>query len=188
MQEALRRHIFLGLLLAGFLCLGVWAAASHPLAPASTKVQLIKVDYPPNGAIFPPEFVPPLFVWSDSSPSARFWRIRITFVRQSSAIQAESRGELPPIGPIDEDLAKAGAVPPQLPPDERTGHSWRPDPVMWETIKRRSINRPALVTITGFPDEATTQPVSSGEVSSTRVRTGRGRSMLLVTSRLLTTV
>jgi len=164
-QEALRRHIFLGLLLAGFLCLGVWAAASHPLAPASTNVQLIKVDYPPNGAIFPPEFVPPLFVWSDSSPSARFWRIRITFVRQSPAIQAESRGELPPIGPIDEDLAKAGAVPPQLPPDERTGHSWRPDPVMWETIKRRSINRPALVTITGFPDEATTQPVSSGEVS-----------------------
>ena len=33
-----------------------------------------------------------------------------------------------------------------------------------------------------------TLKVSSGEVSSTRVRTGRGRSILLVTSRLLTTV
>ena len=33
-----------------------------------------------------------------------------------------------------------------------------------------------------------TLKVSSGEVSITRVRTGRGRSMLLVTSRLLTTV
>jgi tetratricopeptide (TPR) repeat protein len=125
----------------------------------------LTVDYPAEGSIFPPEFAPPLFVWSDASPAARFWRIRITFGRGASAIQAESRGEVPPIGPIDEECAKAGAVPPQLPPDERAGHSWRPDAATWAAIKQNSSNRPALVTITGFPDEASTEPVSRGEVS-----------------------
>jgi len=72
---------------------------------------------------------------------------------------------LPPIGPIDEDCAKGGAAPPQLPPDERAGHSWRPDPATWAAIKHGSITRPALVTITGFPDEASAQAVSRGEVS-----------------------
>jgi hypothetical protein len=32
-------------------------------------------------------------------------------------------------------------------------------------VKHGSINRPALVTITGFPEEASTQAVSCGEVS-----------------------
>jgi tetratricopeptide (TPR) repeat protein len=165
MQRVTVWHFLLGLLLSGTLGLGLWAGASQAPAAKAVAAQLIKVNYPPNGAIFPPEFVPPLFVWSDSSPSARFWRIKITFGRQSPAIQAKSRGELPPIGPIDEDCAKGGAVPPQLPPDERAGHSWRPDGATWAAIKHGSINRPALVTITGFPDEASTQPVSRGEVS-----------------------
>jgi tetratricopeptide (TPR) repeat protein len=138
--------------------------ASHAPASEAAAIDLIKVDYPPNGAIFPPDFVPPLFVWSDSSPSARFWRIKITFGRRSPEIQAESRGELPPIGPIDEDCAKAGTVPPQLPEAWRGGHSWRPDAATWAAIKHSSINRPAVVTITGFPDEASTEPVSRGEV------------------------
>ncbi len=89
----------------------------------------------------------------------------MTFGRQSPAIQAESRGELPPIGPIDEDCAKGGAVPPQLPKAWRGGHSWRPDAATWEAIKHRSVNRPAMVTITGFRDQAATEPVSRGEVS-----------------------
>ncbi len=165
MQRAAVWHHLLGLLLLGSLGLGLWARASQTPATNAAGIQLIRVDYPPNGAIFPPDFVPPLFVWSDSSPSARFWRIKITFGRQSAAIEAESRGELPPIGPIDEDCAKGGAVPPQLPPDERAGHSWRPDAATWAAIKHGSINRPALVTITGFPDEASTQAVSRGEVS-----------------------
>ena len=163
-RAAVWRHL-LGLLLLGSLGLGLWAGASQAPASKAVAAQLIKVNYPPNGAIFPPEFTPPLFIWSDSSPSAGFWRIKITFGRQSPAIQAESRGELPPLGPIDEDCAKGGAVPPQLPPEERAAHSWRPDPATWAAIKHGSINRPALVTITGFPDEASTQAVSRGEVS-----------------------
>jgi len=158
-------HYLLGLFLCGSLGLGLWAGAMQDPASKAAATQLIKVDYPLNGAIFPPDFTPPLFIWSDASPSARFWRVKITFGRPSPPMQAESRGELPPIGPIDEDCAKGGAVPPQLPPEERAGHSWRPDPATWAAIKQGSINRPALVTITGFPDEASTQAVSRGEVS-----------------------
>jgi len=163
-QRATTGHSVLGLLLSGCFALGLWVVAIQARAPNAVATQLIKVDYPPSGAIFPPDFAPPLFVWGDASPSAKFWRIKITLGRQSPALQAESRGELPAIGPIDEDCTKAGAVPPQLPEAWRTGHSWRPDAATWETIKRGSVNRPALVTITGFPDEASTEPVSRGEV------------------------
>jgi tetratricopeptide (TPR) repeat protein len=164
MKRVAACHHLLGLLFLGSLGLGLWARASQAPASKAEATQLIKVNYPPNGAIFPPDFTPPLLVWSDSSPSARFWRIKITFGRQSPAIRAESRGELPPIGPIDEDCAKAGTVPPQLPEAWRGGHSWRPDASTWAAIKHGSINRPALVTITGFPDETSTEPVSRGEV------------------------
>ncbi len=142
-------------------------SASSPSFPQvhGERPAPLTVDYPAEGSIFPPEFAPPLFVWSDSSPAARFWRIRITFGRGASAIQAESRGELPPIGPVDESLAKEGAPPPQLPEAWRGGHSWRPDAATWAAIQHGSINRPALVTITGFPDEGSTQAVSRGEVS-----------------------
>ncbi len=165
MPRPVRWHHLLGILLVGYSGLVLWETASRVPAVKAATLATIAVDYPTDGAIFPPEFTPPLFVWSDSSPSARFWRVKITFGRQSPAIHAESRGELPPIGPIDEDCAKGGAVPPQLPPDERDGHSWRPDAATWAAIKHGSINRPALVTITGFPDEASTQAVSRGEVS-----------------------
>ena len=165
MPRPVRWHHLLGILLVGYSGLVLWETASRVPAVKAATLATIAVDYPTDGAIFPPEFTPPLFVWSDSSPFARFWRVKITFGRQSPAIHAESRGELPPIGPIDEDCAKGGAVPPQLPPDERDGHSWRPDAATWAAIKHGSINRPALVTITGFPDEASTQAVSRGEVS-----------------------
>jgi len=160
-----RWHHLLGILLVGYSGLVLWETASRVPAVKAATLATIAVDYPPVGAVFPPDFTPPLFVWSDSSPSARFWRIKITFGRQSPAIQAESRGELPPIGPIDEDCAKGGAVPPQLPKAWRGGHSWRPDAATWEAIKHRSVNRPAMVTITGFRDQAATELVSRGEVS-----------------------
>jgi tetratricopeptide (TPR) repeat protein len=164
MPRARVLHFLLGLLLSGSLGLGWLVGASQAPASKAVAAQLLKVNYPPNGAIFPPDFTAPLFVWSDSSSSAKFWRIKVTFGSQSSAIQAESRGEFPPIGPIDEDCAKGGAVPPQLPEAWRGGHSWRPDAATWAAIKHSSINRPALVTITGFPDEASTQAVSRGEL------------------------
>ncbi len=142
-----------------------WAGRRHEPGETSTPAATITIDYPAAGAIFPPEITPPVFLWRDSSPAARFWRIDVSFGDQSPAIQAKSRGEKRPIGEIDERCAKAGAVAPQLSPDEEAGHSWTPDPQTWARIKNHSVQQPASVTIIGFRDEAATAPVSRGQVA-----------------------
>jgi len=91
--------------------------------------------------------------------------IEITFRDHSHRVQAKSRGEKRPIGEIDERCAKAGAVPPELSPNEEAGHSWTPDAETWAAIKKHSVKQPATVVITGFQDEAATEPVSRGQVS-----------------------
>ena len=126
---------------------------------------LITIDYPAQGAIFPPEITPPVFEWRDASPNATFWLIDVRFAGRAPAIQAKSAGEKRPLGEIDERCAKAGAVTPQLTPEEQAGHSWTPDPETWEAIKKHSLKQPATVVITGFRDESATQPLSRGQVT-----------------------
>ncbi len=130
-------------------------------APAAA----ITIDYPAAGAIFPPEITPPVFLWRDASQIARFWMIDVKFGDRSRGIQAKSRGEKRPIGEIDERCAKAGAVAPQLAPNEEAGHSWTPDAETWEVIKKHSVKRPTTVIITGFEDEGATRAVSHGQVT-----------------------
>ncbi len=152
---------------SGLLASSSGSLAASPAASQNHSGNLARltVEYPFEGSVFPPEIIPPLFVWTDPSPSAKFWKIRITFSQHASAINAESPGPLPAIGPIDESLTKYGSVPPQLPEAWRGGHSWRPDAATWAAIKRDSVNRPALVTITGFADKDSTEAVSRGVVS-----------------------
>lgn len=135
-----------------------FGATPAPTAP-------ITIDYPAPGAIFPPEITPPVFLWRDASQTAKSWLIEVKFGDHSHGIQAKSRGEKRPIGEVDERCAKAGAVPPQLSPNEEAGHSWTPDAETWAAIKKHSVKRLATVIITGFQDEAANQPVSRGEVT-----------------------
>ena len=156
--------------IAGILILGVVgvdgrAKGRHQPGASSAPAAAITIDYPAAGALFPSEITPPVFLWRDTSPTARVWVIDVSFRDHSHRIQAKSRGEKRPIGEIDERCAKAGAVPPELPPNEEAGHSWTPDAETWATIKKHSLKRPASVIITGFADEAAAQPVSRGEVS-----------------------
>jgi tetratricopeptide (TPR) repeat protein len=125
----------------------------------------ITIDYPAQGAIIPPEIIAPTFVWRDSAGTAKFWRIDVTFGDRTPAIRLRSRGELMPVGEIDERCAKAGAVPPTLTPREAEGHSWKPEAAVWETIKRHSVKHPATVTISGFENETTAESLSSGQVA-----------------------
>jgi hypothetical protein len=69
------------------------------------------------------------------------------------------------VGEIDPVCAKAGAEPPQPTPQQAAAHVWKPDAKTWATIKKRSVERPATVTITGFRDENAGQPVSHGQVT-----------------------
>ena len=42
---------------------------------ASEGEAAITVDYPEEGSIFPPEIVPPTFLWHDGSAAAASWRV-----------------------------------------------------------------------------------------------------------------
>ena len=156
---------FAGVLLLGAVGTGSPGKGRHEPGALPAQAAHITIDYPAEGAIFPPEITPPVFLWRDEDDSAKLWIVDVSFGDRSHGIQARSRGEKRPIGEIDERCAKAGAVAPQLAPNELAGHSWTPDGATWATIKKHSVKRPATVTVTGYRDDEATLPVSRGEVS-----------------------
>jgi tetratricopeptide (TPR) repeat protein len=153
------------ILILGAVCVPGRAKNRHEAAAPPAPAAAITIDYPANGAIFPPEITPPVFEWRDSSPTASFWVIDLHFGGHSHGIQVKSRGEKRPIGEIDERCAKAGAVTPELSPNEEAGHSWTPDAETWAAIKKHSVKQPATVIISGFADEAASGVLSRGQVS-----------------------
>ena len=142
--------------------LGILAAlfvlAAAPPSP-------IAIDYPLNESVFPPEITAPTFLWRDVSPGARLWRIEIAFGDGSPGIRAVARGERMRIGQIDPRCVSDNNELPKLTPEQAASWIWKPDAQTWAAIKQRSVNRPATVTISGFPDEKTGQPLSRGSVS-----------------------
>ena len=137
--------------MVGILLLGLLLAA--PNAPAA-----ITVDYPQEGSIFPPEITAPAFLWHDAAKGVALWRIDISFGAGAAAIHVTSKGERMRIGRIDPDcVADTNQPPPQL-----AAHSWTPDAVTWQAIKRHSVESAATVTITGLHAG---QAVSVGKVA-----------------------
>src|SRR3974377_2009681 len=108
----------------------------------------ISIDIPVNNTIYPPDIIPPQFAWRDDNPAATVWRIEILFGEKGHPIQVWSAGEKMQIGPLDENLT--GYVPPTLTPEQAADHTWRPDPKTWEEIKKRSVNEPAKVVVSGY--------------------------------------
>jgi tetratricopeptide (TPR) repeat protein len=117
----------------------------------------IAIDYPRDGSIFPPEITAPTFLWRDDSGAGR-WRIDITFSEGAAAIRVEARGEMLEPGEIDPRAISSTNELPKVAP----AHAWLPDKQTWGAIKKRSVNGPAKVTITGF--DAGGAAVSSGSV------------------------
>ncbi len=140
--------------------IAVQAAGARRPQPAA-----ITIYYPGDGSIFPPEITPPTILWQDSSEAATVWQIEVAFTDRSSAIRVSSKGERMPIGEIDEVCAEAGAEQPQLRPDLAAAHAWKPDEGTWATIKQRSVERPATITISGFRIDDPANAVSRGRVS-----------------------
>ena len=51
----------------------------RPSQPAPAENASITIDYPQDGSIFPPDIIPPTFIWRDADASAKSWRIGINF-------------------------------------------------------------------------------------------------------------
>jgi tetratricopeptide (TPR) repeat protein len=141
------------------------AAAAAWLWPEQPQNR-ITVDYPLEGALFPPDFAPPTLEWHDASSDATSWTIEVG-ARGGSAlsVQATSRGERPQIGDIDQDAIGPTNKLPELTPERAAAHTWKPDAAAWEAIKRVATGSPAIVTITGYRGTWLRRAVSRGQAA-----------------------
>jgi len=129
----------------------------------------ITIDYPAEGSVFPPEFLPPTFLFRDGSRAAA-WAIEVAFGDGGLPIHVRAAGERMKIGEVDPRCFGDTNEPPKLTPEQAAARTWKPDAETWAAIKRRSVERRATVTITGYADERLQTVVSRGEVG---IRTSR---------------
>ncbi|HYK91706.1 MAG TPA: tetratricopeptide repeat protein [Acidobacteriota bacterium] len=138
-------------------------AAQNNSAPVAQPATIV-VYYPLEGSVFPPEIIAPTFLWRDAAKDAAVWRIDVIFGGRTPRVQARTAGERMRIGEIDPRCATETNQP-ILTPQQMETHTWTPDTGMWETIKKNSVKRPAIVAITGFRDESLKEAVSHGQVT-----------------------
>src|ERR1019366_333733 len=91
--------------------------------------------------------------------------IDVSFGAGAATIHATSKGERMRIGKLDPDCVADTNQPPRLSPQLAAAHSWTPDLVTWQAIKRHSVARAATVSFTGFRADAPEQAVSHGQVA-----------------------
>jgi hypothetical protein len=108
------------------------------------------IDYPEDGAIFPPGITPPTFIWRDKSATS--WHITISLGDGFPAIHSVSAGQRMQIGPIDPQCISSTNQLPALTPAQAASWTWTPDPAIWSAIQLHSTLKPAILTISGFRD------------------------------------
>ncbi|MHC4737781.1 MAG: tetratricopeptide repeat protein [Planctomycetota bacterium] len=96
----------------------------------------LTIRYPLNDTLFPPEIIPPTFHWEDANSTSDTWLITIKFQDEQSSMNSI----------IHES-------------------QWTPKTEDWETIKKRSIEKQAVVTILGFNRRSRTKILSEGQIS-----------------------
>lgn len=79
----------------------------------------LKITYPRNGAVFPPDIVPPVFTWKDNSKADR-WLIKVE-IKEEGEVAAEFADR----------------------------EEWEPDNYLWKRILEKTRNSQAIITIIG---------------------------------------
>lgn len=141
-----------------FGCAQLNPVRAGQLASDPVPESKIKIDYPLDGSLFPPEITSPTFLWHDQNPSVKRWIIEISFKHASDFMRIEAAGDLIEQGEID---PKAGPAMPMT-PELASTRTWKPDAAAWERIKRLSVKAPARIVIRGLAGE---QLVSEGAVT-----------------------
>ena len=132
---------------------------------ADTAKASITVDYPQDASIFPPDIIAPIFLWRDAEPSARSWRIDVSFADHAKQLRIISAGEGMKLGEIDPRCVSSANKLPFLTPEQAAAHTWKPEADAWALIKKHSVKGPATMEIIGL-DEAN-RAVSEGRVTLT---------------------
>jgi len=127
------------------------------------KLAPLTIDYPHNESVFPPEMVPPTFLWHEPTEQADTWLINVAFGKGSERIYVLAPGNPTTIGEIDpECLASTNEL--YTPPYQASAKSWTPTDEVWAAIKRRSVGLAATVSFVGFHSSRPRESVSGGKV------------------------
>ncbi len=112
-------------------------AAAAPIQAAAAPVQAdaVRITYPMEGTLFPPDIVAPTFLWEDKATGVDRWQI---------SVQGADGG----------DLLKASV----------DAQSWRPSEAKWQQIKQLGAERKVEVVVTGFSSTKSASRLSSGRV------------------------
>jgi hypothetical protein len=161
-QGFVRYTLFAGL---GVIVIAVGGAAVVTRIWPGEPRTGITVEYPSEGAVFPPDFVPPTLEWRDTSRDARFWTIDVGRGGTAASVHVTSRGEPPQVGEIDQDAVGPTNELPTLTPERAALHTWKPDEATWEAVKRIATGSPAVLTITGYRGTVLRKAVSRGQVA-----------------------
>jgi hypothetical protein len=89
----------------------------------------------------------------------------VDFGDGAPTLRVKMSAQRPRVGEIDPRVVSNTNEPPRLSEQEAAGWSWAPDDRTWSVIRKRSVERPATVTITGFRDKRLRQQTSSGTVA-----------------------
>jgi len=144
--------VLLSIVLCGAGLHGVWA--SHEL-------ETIRIDYPLNGTLFPPDIAGPTFIWRDSAQTAQIWAIDVTFAGGAPPLHLSSPGERMIISEIDRRCISDTNKLPELTQEEAEAHTWKPDAATWAAIKRQAGNAAVTLSLHGM---AAGTPVSQGSL------------------------
>lgn len=103
----------------------------------------LTIEYPLDETLFPPEIVPPTFRWQDADPGSDTWLVTIKFA-----------------GGGERDSFLTHDV------------EWTPSQTQWETLKTRSLEKQARVSVLGVsgdvPERSSRRPASQSAHPGTR--------------------
>jgi tetratricopeptide (TPR) repeat protein len=124
------------------------APAPSPATPAPQTSRVI-VDYPLDGSVFPPEFVPPTILWHESGSGISSWKVTVTFADGGAPVEVVTDGPPPAEGEID--LKALGPTNEVYVPTEyqASARTFTPDPDLWAEVQRRSTEAEATLSIVG---------------------------------------
>ena len=96
----------------------------------------LNIRYPLNETLFPPEIIPHTFQWEDADSKSDTWLISIKFQDAQDSMNFTTQQT-----------------------------TWSPAKEDWETIKKQSLKKQALVTILGVNSKSQEKILSAGKVS-----------------------
>ncbi len=141
--------------------------AAKTLEAAKATASLALHD-PQDGSVFPPDITAPTIRWTDSTPEAKAWLLRIRPEDDAAPLEAYLEGLPPRVGEIDPTcIAPTNELPD---PPGAYDHAWTVPPALWTAIKERTSERWATLTLTGFDPAAPDRAFSRAEA---RIRTSK---------------